>query len=64
VSPEEAATGGDDYELLFAIPPDRREAAEAAAAVTWLGAAGPGSGLALVGPDGRLVGGLRGYEHE
>jgi thiamine-monophosphate kinase len=64
VSPEEAATGGDDYELLFTIAPDRREAAEAAAAVTWLGRAGRGSGLALVGPDGRLVGGLSGYEHE
>jgi thiamine-monophosphate kinase len=64
VSPEQAATGGDDYELLFAIPPDRRDAAEAAAAVTWLGDAGPGLGLALVGEDGRVVEGLSGYEHE
>ena len=64
VSPEEAATGGDDYELLFTIAPDRREAAEAAAAVTWLGDVGPGAGLALVGADGRLVEGLIGYEHE
>jgi thiamine-monophosphate kinase len=59
-----AATGGDDYELLFAIPPDRREAAEAAAQVTWLGDVGPGLGLALVGADGRVVEGLSGYEHE
>lgn len=64
VSPEQAASGGDDYELLFAIPPDRREAAEAAAKVTWLGDAGPGLGLALVGEDGRVVEGLSGYEHE
>ncbi len=64
VSPEQAASGGDDYELLFAIPPERREAAEAAAEVTWLGDAGPGLGLALVGEDGRVVEGLSGYEHE
>jgi thiamine-monophosphate kinase len=64
VSPEQAATGGDDYELLFAIPEDRREAAEAAARVIWLGEVGAGAGLALVGADGRLVDGLGGYEHE
>jgi thiamine monophosphate kinase len=64
VRPEEAAVGGDDYELLFAIPPDRREAAEAAAEITWLGDVGPGLGLALVGEDGRIVEGLSGYEHE
>jgi thiamine-monophosphate kinase len=64
VSPEQAASGGDDYELLFAIPPDRRQAAEAAAEVTWLGDVRPGLGLALVGEDGRIVEGLSGYEHE
>jgi thiamine-monophosphate kinase len=64
VTAEEAATGGDDYELLFTIAPDRREAAEAAAEVTWLGDVGPGAGLAIVGADGRLVDGLSGYEHE
>ena len=64
VSPERAATGGDDYELLFAIAPDRREDAEAAAPVTWLGEVGPGAGVELVGADGRLVDGLSGYEHE
>jgi thiamine-monophosphate kinase len=63
VSAEEAAVGGDDYELLFAIPPDRREAAEAATQVTWLGDVGPGVGLALVA-DGRVVEGLSGYEHK
>jgi thiamine-monophosphate kinase len=63
VSPEEAATGGDDYELLFTIAPDRRGAAEAAVPVTWLGEVAAGSGLVLVGPDGRPVEGLSGYEH-
>ena len=32
VSAEEAVTGGDDYELLVTVPPERRPAAEAAAA--------------------------------
>jgi thiamine-monophosphate kinase len=64
VGPEQAATGGDDYELLFTIAPDRREAAEAAAPVTWLGDVGLGAGLALVGADGRVVEGLTGYEHD
>jgi thiamine-monophosphate kinase len=59
-----AASGGDDYELLFTIGADRREAAEAAAPVTWLGDVRAGLGLALVGPNGRLVEGLSGYEHE
>jgi thiamine-monophosphate kinase len=58
-----AASGGDDYELLFAISPARRAAAEAAAPVTWVGDVRPGAGLALIGADGRPVEGLRGYEH-
>jgi thiamine-monophosphate kinase len=63
VSPEAAAAGGDDYELLFTIAPDRRADAEAAASVTWLGGVVAGSGLVLAGPDGRPVHDLRGYEH-
>ena len=59
-----AASGGDDYELLFAIAPELREAAEAAAPVSWLGDARVGSGVVLLGADGRPVTGLRGYEHE
>jgi thiamine-monophosphate kinase len=62
VGPEQAVTGGDDYELLVAVPPDRRDAAGAAAPLTWIGEASAGSGLLLVGPDGP-VSGLRGYEH-
>jgi thiamine-monophosphate kinase len=63
VEPEAAAGGGDDYELLFTIAPERREAAEAAAPVTWLGEVRVGSGLVLVDAAGRPVDGLAGYEH-
>nr|MBA3261649.1 thiamine-phosphate kinase [Thermoleophilaceae bacterium] len=63
VEPAVAAVGGDDYELLFTIAPERREAAEAAAPVSWLGDAGIGTGLVLLDADGRQVDGLRGYEH-
>jgi thiamine-monophosphate kinase len=62
VSSEHAVTGGDDYELLVAVPPERREAADAAAPITWIGEASAGSGLLLLGPDGPVIG-LRGYEH-
>jgi thiamine-monophosphate kinase len=63
VDPVAAAIGGDDYELLFTIAPERRAAAEAAAPVTWLGDVRAGHGLVLLGADGRPVEGLRGYEH-
>jgi thiamine-monophosphate kinase len=59
-----AATGGDDYELLFTIAPERREAAEAAAPVSWLGEVVAAPGLVLVGRDGHPVAGLSGYEHD
>ena len=64
VEPAAAAVGGDDYELLFTIAPERREAAEAAAAVSWLGDVRAGGGVVLLDADGRPVEGLRGYEHE
>jgi thiamine-monophosphate kinase len=64
VEPEAAAVGGDDYELLFAIAPEGRAAAEAAAPVSWLGDARLGSGVVLLDAEGRPVEGLRGYEHE
>jgi thiamine-monophosphate kinase len=59
---EQAVTGGDDYELLVTVPPERREAADAAAPLTWIGEASAGSGLLLLGPDGPVTG-LAGYEH-
>jgi thiamine-monophosphate kinase len=62
VTAEQAATGGDDYELLVTVPPERREAAEAAAPLTWIGEVSAGDGLLLVGPDGPVTG-LSGYEH-
>ena len=63
VEPVAAATGGDDYELLFTMAPERRAAAEAAAPVTWLGDVRAGHGLVLLDSGGRPVEGLRGYEH-
>ena len=63
VTAEQAATGGDDYELLVTFPPERRAAAEAAAPLTWIGEASAGSGLFLLGPDGPVAG-LSGYEHQ
>ena len=63
VEPEAAVSGGDDYELLFTIAPERRAAAEAAADVSWLGEVGAGAGLAVLGDDGQPLDGLRGYEH-
>jgi thiamine-monophosphate kinase len=61
VTAEQAATGGDDYELLFTVPPGRRGDAEAAAPVTWIGEVSAGSDLFLLGPDGPVT--LSGYEH-
>ena len=59
---ELAATAGEDYELCFCVPPERREAADGAAPVTWIG-------RALDGPPGLAWRGAasaarwRGYEH-
>jgi thiamine-monophosphate kinase len=64
---ELAATGGDDYELLLAVAPDRREVVEsslrgAGTTVTWIGSVAAGSGARLVGVDGAPAD-LAGYEH-
>jgi thiamine-monophosphate kinase len=65
---ELAATGGDDYELLFTAPAERRADIEAAAEaarvpVTRLGRAEPGAGVVLRTEGGRTLD-LAGYEHE
>lgn len=68
VSAEQAATAGDDYELLFTAPPDARAAVEQAAAATgtrvsWLGDVCAGAAACrLHAPHGGIVD-LRGYEH-
>jgi thiamine-monophosphate kinase len=63
VTAEQAATGGDDYELLVTVPPEHRAAADAAGPLTWIGEVSAGSGLVLLGPNGP-VSGLSGYEHQ
>lgn len=63
------AGGGDDYELLLAVPPSRWQAVEAAArpagvAVTVVGRCREGSGVVLRGPDGAPIEGLGpGFRH-
>lgn len=62
-----AATGGEDYELLFTASPTRtadveRAAAAAGTTVTWLGAVAAGAGLELRDRAGNAVE-LAGYEH-
>jgi len=62
---ELAATAGEDFELLFTAPPERREAIERAAGelpVTWIGEVREGSGLRLLAAGGTPVA-LSGYEH-
>jgi thiamine-monophosphate kinase len=61
---ELAAGAGEDYELLFSAPAERRAAIENAAGlpVTWIGEAGEGSGLSLLDAAGRPLA-LHGYEH-
>ena len=61
---ELAAGAGEDFELLFAAPPERRDAIDQAAGlpVSWIGEAREGSGLLLLGPAERPIH-VRGYEH-
>ena len=64
---ELAATGGEDYELLFAAPaeaakPIETAADKAGAPVTWIGRAVEGTGVRLLGEDGTERS-LRGWDH-
>lgn len=66
---ETTLTGGDDYEILAAVPPDQAEAFRAAAAVggvavTEIGRLAVGSGLTVTGSDGRpMEFGASGWDH-
>ncbi|MGI8596654.1 MAG: thiamine-phosphate kinase [Thermoleophilaceae bacterium] len=62
-----AATAGEDYELLFTAPEERREAIERAATqagarIAWLGSVEAGAGTAMRDAAGTAVE-LRGHEH-
>lgn len=63
------ATGGDDYELLFAAPPEatpriERIAARLGLPITPIGAIEPGAGVRVLDADGRpLRVGAGGYRH-
>jgi thiamine-monophosphate kinase len=62
---ELAATAGEDFELLFTAPPERRDGIEQAAGelpVTWVGQVREGRGLRLLAAGGTPVA-LTGYEH-
>lgn len=62
-SAEHAAADGDDYELLFTAPPERRtEVERAGGRVTWLGEVRAGAGLDLIDAAGERVT-LHGFEH-
>jgi thiamine-monophosphate kinase len=62
-----AAQGGEDYELLAALPPDfgedgaRRFRAEVGLALTRVGAARAGTGVRLLSGGAEVA--LRGYDH-
>jgi thiamine-monophosphate kinase len=62
---ELAATGGEDYELLVCVPPERRAAAESAAAgvgLSWMGRTAEGApGVRWLGAP--AAEGWRGFEH-
>jgi thiamine-monophosphate kinase len=60
---ELAATGGEDFELLVCVPPERRAAAEAAAGITWIGEVAEGAPAVewRGAPSGAA--GWRGFEH-
>ena len=63
-----ALSGGEDYELLLAVPPGRLGAALAAGGragtpLAVLGRFEKGRGLRLVGPDGRLRRAPAGHDH-
>ena len=62
-------TGGDDYEVLAAVPPDRADAfrdaaAKSGVAVAEIGRIADGQGITVTGPDGHALDvGRGGWDH-
>lgn len=66
---ETMLAGGDDYEVLAAVPPERAEAfrraaVESGVAVTEIGRLSEGAGLTIIGRGGRVLAlGVAGWDH-
>ena len=66
---EQIASGGDDYEILFAVPPDRLELLRSGAPavpvqITEIGRLEAGGGVTLLDASGRAIHfGSSGYDH-
>ena len=63
-----ALSGGDDYELLFTVPPERRGMLTAAAAdldlaVSEIGVISPGEGVAILDTTGKPIPDLKAWTH-
>jgi thiamine-monophosphate kinase len=63
-----AATGGEDYELLLAVPFHaaarfERACARAGERVTWIGELAPGRGVAVVDPQRGILPTPPGFDH-
>ena len=56
-------SGGDDYELLFTAPAEKRRRVEALREATRIGEIVPGKGLKIVDARGRPVPHARGFDH-
>ncbi len=68
LGPEGALAGGEDYELLLAVPPERarafeRACARAAERITRIGRLIRGRRPIVKGPDGRLIPPPPGFDH-
>ncbi|MGI8946151.1 MAG: thiamine-phosphate kinase [Thermoleophilaceae bacterium] len=60
---ELAASGGEDYELLFTLPAERWRPSAAGVPLTRLGDVAGGEGLELTAAGRRILEEVRGYEH-
>jgi thiamine-monophosphate kinase len=60
---ELAATGGEDYELLVCVPPERRAEADGRAGLTWIGRVAEGPPRVAWKGAPPAAEGWRGFEH-